>query len=153
MQIYAFDDTGTAHPPVNLYLEPRETGPFNSQDLERGNPDKGLPVGVGDGEGDWYLLLSSPTPFLAYAYMRTADGFVTSMQQRADFVRQGSTLTYIVPFMNPATNKRVSRLRITNLGTEDGGVVVAPFDDHGAGEPVVIPVGQYGDRDVDRGRA
>ena len=51
VSIEAVDDTGARLGPVTLFIEAGETAHFNSGDLEDGNAAKGLPVGVGSGEG------------------------------------------------------------------------------------------------------
>ena len=57
MSIHAIDDSGRRFDPISLPLGAKETAHFNSQDLERGNPSKGLPSGVGPVDGDWRLEL------------------------------------------------------------------------------------------------
>ena len=54
---------------------------FNSGDLEEGAPSKGLSGGVGEGEGSWRLELVSDLEIEPLAYIRTADGFVTSIHE------------------------------------------------------------------------
>ena len=49
--IHAIDDTGTRFGPVTFELAAGATGNFNSDDLERGNPARGLVDGLGDGTG------------------------------------------------------------------------------------------------------
>ena len=72
-----------SYPPVRLALDAYETAHFNSNDLEWGNEAKGLPVGIGAGQGDfagdWRLELTSDLRFQALSYVRTRDGFLTSM--------------------------------------------------------------------------
>ena len=53
VSIRAFDDTGREFGPVSLSIVARSARHFNSSDLERGNRDKGLSGGVGDGSGNW----------------------------------------------------------------------------------------------------
>ena len=60
VSIHAIDDSGRRVGPLSLSLNAKETVHFNSEDLERGNPSKGLPPpGAGTGHGDWNWTPSS----------------------------------------------------------------------------------------------
>ena len=103
---------------------------FNSDDLESGNADKGLSGGVGDGQGDWRLELVTTLEIEPLGYVRTADGFVTSMH---DVLVQGESMRYHVPIFNPGSNlSQVSRLRLINPANTDAEVVIEGLDDRGA---------------------
>ena len=146
VRITAIDDAGSRFGPVTLSLDAEETVNFNSHDLERGNASKGLPSGVGDGEGDWRLVLETDLGITPLAYIRTSDGFVTAMHDVAPETEAGSR-RYRVAFFNPGPNRRqVSRLRLINPGAEDAGVIVTAVDDRGAEAPggvvnLVLPAG------------
>lgn len=56
---------------------------FNSDDLECGNPDRGLQGGTGSGEGRRRLELTSDVDIEVLTYVRQADGFLTSMHDTA----------------------------------------------------------------------
>ena len=93
---------------------------FNSGDLERGNPAKGLtgatgaPVGPA-GTRRWRLELESALGIRAPGYLRTADGFVTAMHEAVTERQSQDGYRYAVAFFNPASNTRqVSRLRLVN---------------------------------------
>jgi len=141
VEITAFDDSGVAHGPVSLSMDGSETVHFNSDDLELGNTDKGLSAGVGEGAGTWRLELRSDLDIEVLGYIRTADGFVTSMHDLAA-LRDGR---HYVPFLNPGSNNRqVSRLRLTNPGAEDASVSIEGTDDGGTTSPTVrvtVPAG------------
>ena len=127
MRIDAFDDNGRSFGPAYLSLEARETRHFNSMDLERGNSSKGL-SGVGDGSGNWRLDLTTDLDIRTRAYVRTADGFLTSIHEVAAEEDEGS-MRYRVPTFNPGKNAdQESRLRLVNVG--DG---TARVDNLGAG--------------------
>ena len=79
VRIDAYDNEGTHRGPLSLSIDANETVHFNSDDLEMGNADKGLPQGTGEGTGDWRLRLSSPLELEVLSYIRTDDGFLTSM--------------------------------------------------------------------------
>ena len=140
--IAAIDDGGAAAGPVTLAIDAGAVVHFNSGDLEDGNAAKGLPDGVGQGEGDWRLVLESELDFEVLTYIRTWDGFVTAMHDTVPN-RDGSRR---VAIFNPGSNAdQVSRLRLVNPGDEDAAVTIAGVDDAGAspgtGVEVEIPAG------------
>ena len=129
VSIEAIDDTGARHGPVTLAIGAGETVHFNSGDLEDGNAAKGLPVGVGSGEGGWRLILDSDLDFEVLSYIRTGDGFLTAMHDTVP-MRDG---TYRVAIFNPGSNSnQVSRLRVINPGDAAAEVTVTGVDDAGA---------------------
>ena len=114
--IDAFDDAGTAADPITVSLGTNETARFNSDDLEMGNAAKGLSAGVGTGEGDWRLRLTSPLEIEVLAYIRTDDGFLTSMHDLMPASRAGRR----APFFNPGSNEnQVSMPRLVNDHDEE----------------------------------
>ena len=116
VSIEAIDDSGERFGPISLSLGAKETAHFNSTDLEQGNASKGLTGGVGDGEGNWRLELSSDLDFEALSYIQTGNGFLTSMH---DLVAEESGRRHRVPMFNPASNlQQQSRLRLINPGTK-----------------------------------
>ena len=142
--VAATDDGGMRAGPVVLTLAGDATAHFNSDDLEAGNADKGLPEGVGPpGEGDWRLELESELDIEVLSYIRTEDGFLTAMHDVAP-VADGE---HRVAISNPAVNTdQASRLRLINPTAEDAEVVVTGVDDDGAspGTEIVIdlPAGE-----------
>ena len=126
--IYGTDDGGTTYGPITLTLGKRAAAHFNSHDLESGNAGKGLSGGLGDGEGSWRLLVSSELDVEALAYIRTSDGFVTTMHE----VVRETAIGQHVPFFNPGSNRRqVSHLRLVNPTDSRVRVTVAGRDDAG----------------------
>ena len=129
VQVTAIDDTGDRFGPVTLALGARQALNITSTDWERGNAAKGLPVGVGDGEGSWRLDLATDLTIEPLAYIRTPDGFLTSMHDVAPELEGGG---HWVPFFNPGSNTtKVSLLRIINPGTTEAAVTVTGRDDGG----------------------
>ena len=59
VRIDAFDDEGAPYGPVTVDIGAGESVHFDSDDLERGNPTKGLEGATGTGEGDWRLEVTS----------------------------------------------------------------------------------------------
>ena len=142
--VAAIDDGGMRAGPVVLTLAGDATAHFNSDDLEAGNADKGLPDGVGPpGEGDWRLELASELDIEVLSYIRTEDGFLTAMHDVAPM----SDGEHRVAIFNPAVNlDQMSRLRLINPTAEDAEVTATGVDDDGAspGTAVVIdlPAGE-----------
>lgn len=124
--VTAIDDVGrTAE--TSFELAPWETRHFNSDDLEDGNSALGI-TAIGAGTGDWRLAVESVLPLEVLAYVRTADGFLTSMDDRA---RQPG-LRHLVPTFNPATAvNRVSKLRVVNTADAPATVDIVGVDDRG----------------------
>ena len=135
VRIDAIDDEGRRSNPVELYLAARQTRQFNSQDLEAGNTDKGLPRGVGSGIGDWRLYLTTDLDIEPLAYVRTSDGFLTSVHEVAA-EEDGGPMRYRVPTFNPGKNTdQQSRLRLINVGDDSASIVVSGLDDRGRAPP------------------
>ena len=127
VSITAIDDTGERHGPITLNLESEQTINFNSRDLENGNAAKGLSVGVGEGSGSWRLILDSELGITPLAYIRTSDGFVTSMHD---------VTPETIVFFNPGSNNRqISRLRLINPGTSPAEIEITGRDDAGESAP------------------
>ena len=130
VRITAIDDTGRRFGPVTLPVPAKATPYFFSRELERGG--RGLSAGVGDGEGNWRLALQSDLDIEPTAYIRTADGFLTSMH---DVVRCEAGRC-AVPFFNPASNTdKVSWLRVVNTSGTGTEVVITARDEAGAPAP------------------
>ena len=127
--IHAIDDGGNRRGQVVLALEAGATQHFNSDDLEFGNPDKGLTGATGGGEGYWRLQMSTDLDIEVLAYVRTADGFLTSMHSAVD--AQG--LCWRVPIFNPGSNtSQRSLLRVVNPNDDAVRVNISGSDDEGS---------------------
>ena len=141
VRIEGVDDLGQRYGPVTLAMEAGQTRHFNSDDLERGNEGKGLARGLGTGIGNWRLALASDLRFEALAYMRTEDGFLTSIHDLAPATSEGPGHRYRIATFNPGSNRsQVSYLRLGNPGNETATVTITGIDDRGAspGTPVQI---------------
>ena len=135
--IEVFDDSGNAYDLITLSLEAGETAHFNSDDLEMGNAAKGLSAGVGTGEGDWRLKLTSLLEIEVLAYIRTEDGFLTSMHDLMPASRAGRR----APFFNPGSNEnQVSMLRLVNDHEQEVEAVVTAVDDVGVESEVRVTI-------------
>ena len=126
--IAAFDESDHDYDSLTLTVGGNRTVHFNSNDLELGNPDKGLSGSVGPGEGDWWLELTSEADIEVLSYIRTPDGFLTSMDDVVPRMENRHT----VPIFNPGRNEsQASRLRLINAGDEDVQVTITGVDDEG----------------------
>ena len=131
VRIDAFDDDGRAFGPAYLSLAARETRHFNSMDLERGDSSKGLSNGVGNGSGNWRLDLTTDLDIRTRAYIRTSDGFLTSIHEVAAQEDEGS-MRYRIPTFNPGRNaNQESRLRLINVGDGPAHATISGLDDQG----------------------
>ena len=133
--IHAIDDEGERFGPVELSLDALQSSHFNSGDLEKGNSEKGLSAGVGDGSGNWRLELETDLDIQALAYIRTPQGFLTSVHD----VVEGASMRWRVHFFNPASNlAKKSLLRMINASGIETEVEIDGRDDLGAsGESTV----------------
>lgn len=135
VEIHAVDDAGSRFGPVTLSFAPGQTRHFNSDDLQDGNANKGMAVGIGRGVGDWRLELETDLDLNALAYVRTRRGFLTNMHDLVAPARESAT-RFVVPIFNPGSNRRqVSKLRLVNPGDADVAVTISAFDDRGNDAP------------------
>ena len=128
--IWGVDATGRrSSGTVSLTLAAHESRQLNSQDLEQGNPAKGLTGGLGIGTGNWILVVHSALDLEALAYIRTPDGFLTPIHDRVE----GDGVDWFVPMFNPAENpNQVSRLRVINTSLQAVSLQILGVDDAGA---------------------
>ena len=133
--VRARDDAGAERGPVTFRIAARGALHFNSGDLEDGNTAKGLTGSTGPGTGGWRLELESGLDIEALAYVRHADGFLTSMHDAAR-----GTSARLATF-NPGSNwRQVSRLRLSHRGAGPLAVRVAGTDDAGIQPGGVVTV-------------
>ena len=128
VRIDAYDDSGRVFGPVSLSVGGRETIYFCSDDLESGGDGSVLSSGVGRGQGDWRLRLTSDLDLKVLAYVVAADGFQTAIH---DFVPSEGAAHQVAIF-NPASDlEQSSELRLVNLGDDTAHVTIAGIDDSG----------------------
>ena len=128
VRIVAVDDSGHQTEPLTLTVGSDAAVHFNSDDLEQGNPDKGLNGAAGSGVGDWRLELATDLDIEVLSYIRTADGFLTAMHD----VVPNEDDRYRVPIFNPGSNiDQVSLLRLTNPGDAEAAITIHGTDDLG----------------------
>ncbi|MDP1698301.1 MAG: hypothetical protein Q8L45_11060 [Xanthomonadaceae bacterium] len=131
----AIDDNGQRPSPPSAWFDigPFQSKQFTASDLETGNPGKGLSGGFGDGVGRWQITITSLLPLEVQNLVRTPDGFVTNLSERAP---KSSFLISEVPMLNPGdnTNQR-SFLRLINRTNTAGSAIISGVDD--AGRPAL----------------
>ncbi len=142
VKIMAHDDAGMAQGPLTLTIGAHSVAHFNAADLAMGNPDKGLMGSVEAGQGHWRLVLTSTLPLKATGFMRTNDGFVTSLQETVPYGMTG----HLVNCLNPGSNEnQVGWLRIVNLAHKKAHVSITGMNDHGGSSSgmveLTVPVG------------
>ena len=143
--VRASDGTDADYEALTLALKAGQAAQFNSDDLELGNPGKGLSGSTGPGRGDWTLALSAEgIEFDAYAYVRSRrDGFLAPMGAAAPSRDADGDSLGRVAFLNPGSNWRQrSLLRLVNPGDGNAEVAIEGTDDTGLrpGSPVRLTV-------------
>ena len=149
MEIQAFDASQHDYRPVTLAIGAGQAMHFNSNDLEFGNAAKGI-AGVGSGEGSWRLHLRSTLAIEVLAYVRTRDGFLTTVHDQAPSVGN----RHRIPFFNPASNtNQPSWLRLVNMG-EQAEVAITGIDDQGiaTSDAVRLTLPAHGARTLSAGQ-
>lgn len=128
IRVKAFDSTAGDYDPITLTVEAGKVRHFNSNDLEQGNPAKGLSGGVGSGRGHWRLELESDADVDVLSYVRTEDGFLTAVHDTVPLTDDG----YRVATFNPGSNRnQMSELLLVNPGSQDAEVAIRGVDDSG----------------------
>ena len=142
VHVKAFDDTQWDYAPLVLSLGSGEALQFDSNDLEQGNPGRGLTGGTGPGEGDWRLELSSDLDIDVLSYVRSWDGLLTAMHD----VVPGEGTQYRVASFNAELDPELeSLLRLVNPGKTPAEVTISAADSldtsPGGEVSVTIPAG------------
>ena len=128
VSVSAFTDTGARWGETSFQINGNAVYTFNSDDLEYGSTRKGID-GIGVGNGDWHLTFDSDLHLTVSAYLRTRDGFLTSMNRT---VRKDPDGVHRVMTFNPGSNTRqVSRLLLVNPSDTEVTVTVKGTDDRG----------------------
>ena len=126
VRVFAVDDSGHAPDPIEIPLGPMQVVHFNSNDLENGNADKGIEVGVGSPvRGDWRLDIETDLTVRVLAFVRHGNGFLTAMH---DVLRGNWPM--VAHTFNPGSNRtQASSLRLMNTGTGNADVSIHGLDD------------------------
>ena len=144
VSVTAIDVLGRRFGPTTLPVGANQAVHINSHDLEFGNVAKGLSQGVGLGDGDWRLELRSALPIDVFAYMRHADGVVTSMSA---LVPEADAQHRIAIFNPGSSGEQASSLRVINPAGREARVLVEGMDDRGVASSAALTVPAGGTRD------
>ena len=126
--VTAFTDGGVEWEGTSFRIEGNAVFAFNADDLEYGDPGKGL-TGIGTGDGDWHLTLDSELPLTVSTYARSADGLLTEMNRTVP--RDPDGIHRVMTFNPRTAMRRVSQLRLVNPHDRPATVTVTGIDDSG----------------------
>ncbi len=135
--LWGIDDAGRRSTgTITLRLTPRQSLQLTSQDLEAGNPDKGVTGSLGSGTGNWRLVVLTDLDLMPMGLIRTPDGFLTTVHDTV----AGDGLNTRVPMFNPADNpNQVSALRLVNPNNANVSLTIRGVDDAGrASNPATL---------------
>ncbi len=129
VHVFAFDDSGQAHDPIEIPLGAGQVVHFNSNDLAYGNADKGIEGGLcSPVRGDWRLDIETDLTVRVLAFVRHGNGFLTAMHD----VLPRDDKRLVARTFNPGSNmNQESRLRLVNTGANDESVSIEGVDDQG----------------------
>ena len=127
--VTAIDDSGRRFGPLTLRVNARQAIHFTSADLERGNEDLGIPIGIGGGQGDWRLVLDSDLDIEPLAYVQTEAGFLESLH---DVVPRPSFYHRVTLLSPESSGSSRSELRLINPGPDDAQVLIFGVGNDGA---------------------
>ena len=127
--IHGIDDSGERFGPVSFSLRAKQTKHLDSRQLEGGATLSGG-VGLGNGEGNWRLELETQLDIVPLAYIRGAQGFVTTMH---DVVRGEAMRHHVLNFNKAPVSRGWSRgqLRLINPSDDSADVTITGQDDYG----------------------
>ena len=142
VRVKAHDDTQWDYAPLVLPIGAGEAVHFTSNDLEQGNPGKGLAGGTGAGQGDWRLELTSDVDIEVLSYVHAWDGLLTAMH---DLAPSEGTRHRVAMFNPEGSPEQESVLRLINPGSGFAEVAISGVDAQGEslgdGVAVTLPAG------------
>ena len=146
VRIEAIDDTGASAPgTVRLELPPGAARTLSALELESGAP--GLAGALGEGQGRWRLVVTSPQPLEVMSLVSSPTGHLVNLSTSpAGAALDGDGFVHHVPFL-PAAARRLRDgvqgfVRIINRSGEAGTVHIEAFDDDGtAPSPLTLAIG------------
>jgi hypothetical protein len=129
--VSGIDDAGNAAPggDITIDLAANETVNFRSEFYEGGNESIGLQGSLGDGEGNWRLIISSTQNVTVMGLFRTPLGFLNVLHDNLTTV---PATTHTASIFNPGSNaNQVSLLRLNNLEDVSNTFTITGIDDDG----------------------
>ena len=130
--VTAIDDTGSSFGPITLEIAARQALQFSSTDLEWGNAALGIATGIGNGQGNWRLVLDTTLDIEPFAYVRTQAGFIDSLRDVVSHRPFYHRVTLLAPDSYLPDGSAVRLINSSNAGTE---VVIFGVDDQNALSP------------------
>ena len=141
LELECHDDEGGTTRYLYVNVDGGNTVHLNSDDLANGNDTKGLYGGTCPDEEAWHIRVRGGDTLEALAYVRTSDGFLTSIHGTVP--REGSA--HHVATFNPGSNRnQVSRMRLVNPGQVGIEVQIVGVDGDGLSpgdQPIYVTVG------------
>lgn len=128
VNIRAFDDSGRWYEELTLTLEANSSAEVDSDDLEFGNPSKGLTGNTGSGEGNWRFKLESDLALEVTAFVVTPDGLLAPMQATVPRIDNRYD---IAMFKRVDATNQIGLLRLNNKSAQSANVTLQGTDDHG----------------------
>ena len=130
--ITAIDDSGNSFGPITLEIAARQALQFSSTDLEWGNAALGIATGIGNGLGNWRLVLDTTLDIEPFAYVRTQAGFIDSLRDVVSHRPFYHRVTLLAPDGFLPDGSAVRLINSSDAGTE---VVIFGVDDENALAP------------------
>ena len=143
VEIEAANDSDWTYDAVTLTLPANGAEQIDSNDLQLGNLVKGLSNGIGTGDGDWRLALSSDLDIEVRArILIERDGFLSAMHHTVP----SHDGRHRVAFFDAGDKEASSELRLINANTDPASVTISGIGDDG------VPSGAVG-LTVDAGKS
>lgn len=134
VQLRAIDDSGMTYEPQTILMAPLTSSQINASDLENGNAQKGLDLGIGDGDGKWRLTAHSDLDLSIMSLVRIQGGFLQNMSRPAPGSSDG--LEKVLNLVFPASDTTVtSFIRVVNESEEMNVVQINAVDELGQPGP------------------
>ena len=139
VRVKASDDADMGREAVTFAIPADQAVHFDSDDLEQGDGQV-FAEGIGSGQGDWSLELTSDLDIDVLAYIRASDGFLTPVH---DVSPRTGNIHRVVTFHPGSDLEQASRLRLINASELPAPVTIKGIDDRGEspgdGIEVLVP--------------
>ena len=137
--ISAQDESDANYDSLILTLDSFEAKQLAAEDLERGNDSKNLEGSLGDGDGIWWLTVSSDLDIEIGSYVNGSDASLVSLQAQAPM--RGASNVRIVQLLNTADSTTTNLLRFDNENDTATRIQIVGVDEAGQqSEPVSLTV-------------
>lgn len=130
--VTGYDDAGNEGGTMTFTLAANDAQQLNSADIEAGNTGKGLTGALGEGDGNWRLVVSSDLEMDVMSIIRLPGGYLSNMSAIAPGEGNTRELTLVEP---ADESSRESSLRVMNTSGNVATVTISATDDDGAPAP------------------